>query len=235
MQMVSIPRSDKAAIGLVAAVGEAFEHGRDLQLAGDLLDEAGGLAEDRQISPDERSEQALGDRPIALGLVVEGPVRLDILDRHARPVGQGADGDELGPHHHLQFASRDHLVATAEPLAVGIARVSADNHPSLAGPEKRLIAGLQVTRVSPATDAGRGDPAEQGIIPGKAFAEVSVEVDGSTHARFLLLFGQRTEDSGLSQDGIACLARRSRNLSERSRSLSTTASGTAGQALPYVS
>ena len=65
-----------------------------------LLDEAAGLAEDRQVPLGRDGIEQVGRRPgvVALGLVIEGPVRLDEADGHPGPGGEGPlQRDELAP------------------------------------------------------------------------------------------------------------------------------------------
>src|SRR3954453_22824120 len=77
------------------------------------------------------------------------------------------------------------VAAAAEPLAVRIARMGADDHAPLPGPPEGLPDRLGVSGMRAAADAGGGDAVEQGPIPGKSLSEVGVEVDLPRHATAL--------------------------------------------------
>ena len=87
---VRLVAGDEPAVGPIATVGESFREIPDPPTGGLGVQEAPGLAQDRQLQAGRRVEDAPGDLRLALGLVVEGAVRLEEAEGQADLGGESS-------------------------------------------------------------------------------------------------------------------------------------------------
>ena len=178
------PRQERA-VGSVAAVGEGLGRKGGASDTSRLLHGAA-----RPSHQDQRARVAghgaddgRGQLGIALSLVVERAVRLDVTQGDAFPGGDALQGRDLRTDELDDLRLLQRQRPAPEVLPIGIAGMRPHLDSVLPGGKDRAPHALLVSGVAPAGDAGRGQERDQlGVDGGVDLPHVGVQVEGAYQA-----------------------------------------------------